>query len=38
VLRPLMPPMLRRLVRTINVELKQHLEQGARPAAQQASA
>jgi hypothetical protein len=38
VLRPLMPPMLRKLVRTINVELKQHLEQGERPAAPEASA
>ena len=38
VLRPLMPPMLRKLVRTINVELKQHLEQGARPPAPEASA
>lgn len=38
VLRPLMPPMLRKLVRTINVELKQYLEQGARPAVPEASA
>jgi len=38
VLRPLMPQMLRKLVRTLNVELKQHLEQDGRPAAREASA
>ncbi len=37
-LRPLMPAMLRKRVRTINVELKQHLEEGGRPAAPEASA
>ena len=29
-LRPVMAPMLRRLVRTINAELKEHLEQSGR--------
>jgi hypothetical protein len=37
-LRPLMPAMLRKLVRTINAELKLHLEQGERPAAPEAIA
>ena len=33
VLRPLLPSMLRKVVRTINADLKRHLEQGAHPAA-----
>ena len=36
-LRPAMPAMLRKLVRTINAELKTHLEQGGRPAAAETS-
>ena len=37
-LRPVMGPMLRKLVRTINAELKEHLEQGGRPTAPEAIA
>ena len=32
-LRPVMAPMLRKLVRTLNAELKEHVEQGERGAA-----
>lgn len=37
-LRPIMAPMLRKLLRTINAELKEHLEQGGRRAARETSA
>jgi hypothetical protein len=37
-LRPVMAPMLRKLVRTLNTELKAHLEQGGRRAAPETSA